>query len=102
ASPKPPPPANAKLRCGDRQSVRCHASAHFRRISYRMPAPSPITVATREDSMKWQLKLCAVFVAGVAGLATPPAQAQLAGKYLAPKDQVVAIRAGRLFDARSG
>ncbi|HYT08779.1 MAG TPA: amidohydrolase family protein [Rugosimonospora sp.] len=52
--------------------------------------------------MKWPLKLCAVFVAGVAGLATPPAQAQVAGKYLAPRDQVVAIRAGRLFDARSG
>ena len=52
--------------------------------------------------MKWPLKLCAVFVAGVAGLATPPAQAQVAGKYLAPKDQVVAIRAGHLFDARSG
>src|SRR5438309_408386 len=67
-----------------------------------MPAPSPITVATREDSMKWQLKLCAVFVAGVAGLAAPAAQAQVAGKYLAPRDQVVAIRAGRLFDARSG
>src|SRR6266705_2761314 len=67
-----------------------------------MPAPTPITFATREDSMKWPLKLCAVFVAGVAGLATPPAQAQVAGKYLAPRDQVVAIRAGRLFDARSG
>jgi len=52
--------------------------------------------------MKWQLKLCAVFVAGIAGLATPRAHAQLAGKYLAPRDQVVAIRAGRLFDARSG
>jgi imidazolonepropionase-like amidohydrolase len=67
-----------------------------------MPAPTPITVATREDFMKWQLKLCAVFVAGVAGLATPPAPAQVAGKYLAPKDQVVAIRAGHLFDAHSG
>jgi imidazolonepropionase-like amidohydrolase len=52
--------------------------------------------------MKWQLKLCAVFVAAIAGLATPRAQAQLAGKYLAPRDQVIAIRAGRLFDARSG
>ena len=31
-----------------------------------------------------------------------PAGAQLAGKYLAPRDQVVAIRAGRLFDSRSG
>ena len=52
--------------------------------------------------MKWQVKLCAVFVAGIAGLATPRAEAQTAGKYLAPRDQVVAIRAGRLFDARSG
>ena len=52
--------------------------------------------------MKWQVQLCAVFVAGIAGLATPRAQAQTAGKYLAPRDQVVAIRAGRLFDARSG
>ena len=52
--------------------------------------------------MKWPLKLSALFVAGIAGLAALPAQAQLAGKYLAPRDQVVAIRAGRLFDARSG
>jgi imidazolonepropionase-like amidohydrolase len=52
--------------------------------------------------MKWPVKLCAVFVAGIAGFATPPAPAQTAGKYLAPRDQVVAIRAGRLFDARSG
>jgi len=52
--------------------------------------------------MKGQLKLYAVFLAAIAGLATPPAQAQTAGKYLAPKDQVLAIRAGRLFDAHSG
>ena len=52
--------------------------------------------------MKWQLKLCAVFVAAMAVLAAPAARAQTAGKYLASKDQVVAIRAGHLFDARSG
>ena len=52
--------------------------------------------------MKCQLKLSAVFFAGIAGFATPHAHAQTAGKYLAPRDQVVAIRAGRLFDARSG
>ena len=52
--------------------------------------------------MKWPGKLAVVFAAGIAGLAIPPAQAQTAGKYLAPRDQVVAIRAGRLFDARSG
>jgi imidazolonepropionase-like amidohydrolase len=55
--------------------------------------------------MKLQWKRCGVLVAAIAalaGFATPPAQAQTAGKYLAPKDQVVAIRAGRLFDARSG
>ena len=52
--------------------------------------------------MKWQLKLSAALVAGIAGLAALPGQAQLAGKYLAPRDQVIAIRAGRLFDARLG
>ena len=52
--------------------------------------------------MNWYLKLSAVLVAAIVGLAALPAQAQLAGKYLAPRDQVVAIRAGRLFDARSG
>ena len=52
--------------------------------------------------MKWQLKLSAGLVAGIAGLAALPGQAQLAGKYLAPRDQVIAIRAGRLFDARMG
>ena len=43
--------------------------------------------------MKLQWKRRAVLVAAIAalaGLATPPAQAQTAGKYLAPKDQVVA------------
>ncbi len=34
--------------------------------------------------------------------ASTPVVAQNAGKYLAPRDQVVAIRAGRLFDARAG
>jgi imidazolonepropionase-like amidohydrolase len=52
--------------------------------------------------MKWPLKLSAALVAGIAGLAALPGQAQLAGKYLAPRDQVIAIRAGRLFDARLG
>src|ERR1700739_4566146 len=55
--------------------------------------------------MKLQWKCCAVLVAAiaaVAGFGTPPAQAQTAGKYLAPKDQIIAIRAGRLFDARAG
>jgi hypothetical protein len=42
------------------------------------------------------------FIAGMAALAVLPARAQLAGEYLAPRDQVVAIRAGRLFDAHSG
>lgn len=52
--------------------------------------------------MKWPLKLSVLFVAGIAGLATLPAQAQTTGKYLAPPGQVLAIRAGRLFDSRSG
>src|ERR1700676_494680 len=55
--------------------------------------------------MKLPWKRFAVLVAGIAalaGFATPPAQAQTAGEYLAPQDQVLAIRAGRLFDARTG
>jgi imidazolonepropionase-like amidohydrolase len=52
--------------------------------------------------MKWQLTFCVVFAAVIAGFTTSPAQAQMAGKYLAPHDQVIAIRAGRLFDSRSG
>jgi imidazolonepropionase-like amidohydrolase len=52
--------------------------------------------------MKWQLTFCVVFAAVIAGFTTPSAQAQMAGKYLAPHDQVIAIRAGRLFDSRSG
>lgn len=52
--------------------------------------------------MKWQLQLCLAFVAAIAGLTSPRVQAQTTGKYLAPRDQIVAIRAGRLFDARSG
>ena len=52
--------------------------------------------------MKWQLKLSAALVAAIAGLAALSGHAQTAGKYLAPRDQLIAIRAGRLFDARSG
>jgi hypothetical protein len=36
-----------------------------------------------------------------AALAALSGHAQTAGKYLAPRDQLIAIRAGRLFDARS-
>src|ERR1700680_5297208 len=61
-----------------------------------------IRLETTGDSMKCQLKLSAALVAGIAGLAALRGQAQLDGKYLAPRDQVTAIRAGRLFDARLG
>src|SRR6202790_1763029 len=37
-----------------------------------------------------------------AALAALSGHAQTAGKYLAPRDQLIAIRAGRLFEARSG
>jgi imidazolonepropionase-like amidohydrolase len=42
------------------------------------------------------------FAGIIAALSATPASSQLAGKYLAPPDQVIAIRAGRLFDSRSG
>lgn len=61
--------------------------------------------------MGWQGRLAVVFVAAVIGAATTPVRSQEGGtarypqvqkKYLAPADQIVAIRAGRLFDAKSG
>jgi imidazolonepropionase-like amidohydrolase len=52
--------------------------------------------------MNRQLKRIAVPLIALACAASTPADAQNAGTYLAPRDQVVAIRAGRLFDARAG
>ena len=49
--------------------------------------------------MNWYQKISVLFCAGLAALS---GHAQTAGKYLAPRDQLIAIRAGRLFDARSG
>src|SRR5690348_2248522 len=56
----------------------------------------------REGCMRIQAKIAIAVVAGAFGLASAPAVAQGVGKYLAPRDQVVAIRAGNMFDARSG
>src|ERR1700704_835380 len=52
--------------------------------------------------MRWQGKLTALFVAMMAGAASTPAHSQLAGKFLVSPNQVVAKRAGRLFDSRAG
>jgi len=52
--------------------------------------------------MRWQGRLAVVFVAAVAGGMADSAQSQDVGKFRAPKDQVIAVRAGRLFDARAG
>ena len=52
--------------------------------------------------MRWKESLFVAFVVATVGMASPPASAQGVGKYLAPKDQIVVIRAGRLFDSMSG
>ncbi|HEY1544790.1 MAG TPA: amidohydrolase family protein [Xanthobacteraceae bacterium] len=52
--------------------------------------------------MRMQPLLVAGVTAFLAGMAAIPALAQGVGKYLAPHDQVVAIRAGKLFDAKTG
>jgi imidazolonepropionase-like amidohydrolase len=51
--------------------------------------------------MQWHGKAAIVLVAAIAGLASSPSQSQVR-RFLTPQDQVVAIRAGRLFDAKSG
>ena len=48
---------------------------------------------------EWRLMALAAALCASASLEV---QAQQTGKYLAPKDQVVAIRAGRMFDAKTG
>jgi imidazolonepropionase-like amidohydrolase len=49
-----------------------------------------------------QGQLVIACVAAIAAITATPARSQQGGKFLAPPDQVIAIRAGRLFDARSG
>ncbi len=51
--------------------------------------------------MQWHGKAAIGLVAAIAGLATTPTQAQVR-RFVTPPDQVVAIRAGRMFDSRSG
>src|SRR5438132_6142434 len=78
----------------------------------------PAQLAIGEMLMRIQNKLAVVFVAVLAGVASTtlrsqegegtggaartPSASPEARKFLAPPNQVVAIRAGRLFDARSG
>src|SRR5262249_33572692 len=58
--------------------------------------------AKREESMRFPAKMATAAIAVAVAMAGGSALAQGVGKYLAPRDQVVAIRAGQLFDARSG
>jgi imidazolonepropionase-like amidohydrolase len=62
----------------------------------RLPAAA---LGTGGNFMNWHQKCSVLLLAGLAALS---GHAQTTGKYLAPRDQLVAIRAGRLFDARSG
>src|SRR5436853_7883561 len=77
-------------------STRCPWPSH----SCRMRKNFHASRRREEASMNWQSKLAVVFVAACAGAAATPAYAQGVGKYFAPQDQVVALKAGRLFDAR--
>ncbi len=60
--------------------------------------------------MRWQSILAVVSIAGAVGATAPPAQSQeggparnpALGKHLAPTNQMVAIRAGHMFDSKSG
>jgi imidazolonepropionase-like amidohydrolase len=51
--------------------------------------------------MQLQGKAAVALVTAIAGLASSPSQAQVR-RFITPQDQVVAIRAGRMFDAKSG
>jgi imidazolonepropionase-like amidohydrolase len=51
--------------------------------------------------MQWHGTAAIGLVAAIAGLASSPSQAQVR-RFVTPPDQVVAIRAGQLFDSRTG
>jgi imidazolonepropionase-like amidohydrolase len=51
--------------------------------------------------MQWQGKAAVGLAAAIAALASSPSQSQVR-RFVTPPDQVVAIRAGQMFDARSG
>jgi hypothetical protein len=65
-------------------------------------ARSGYSTAQREDFMWLQTKLAVALVTVPLALGSPPLWAQGVGHYLAPRDQVVAIRAKHLFDSHSG
>ena len=52
--------------------------------------------------MSWKGKVIIVLAAVVAETVSTPVWAQEGLKFVAPQDQIVAIRAGHLFDARTG
>src|SRR5262245_24074804 len=53
--------------------------------------------------MRWQATLLGgVLVSVIIAAAISPAGAQGNGKYFAPKDQVIAVRAASMFDAKAG
>src|SRR5712675_171308 len=61
--------------------------------------------------MRWQSTMAVVSIAAAIGATAGPSQSQegggavrnpAAGKFLAPPDQVIAIRAGRMFESKSG
>jgi imidazolonepropionase-like amidohydrolase len=56
---------------------------------------------TREDFMQWQGKAAVGLAAAIAALASSPSQSQVR-RFVTPPDQVLAIRAGQMFDARTG
>jgi imidazolonepropionase-like amidohydrolase len=56
----------------------------------------------REEPMGWQRKLMVVLVVAAAAAAAPPVNAQQTGKFLAPSNQVIAVRAARMFDVQAG
>jgi imidazolonepropionase-like amidohydrolase len=51
--------------------------------------------------MQWHGTAAIGLVAAITGLSTAPSQAQVR-RFVTPPDQVVAIRAGRMFDAKTG
>src|SRR5215813_676678 len=59
--------------------------------------------STKGRNFMWlQTKPALALIAVALSVVSPPLWAQGVGHYLAPRDQIVAIRAGHLFDSHNG
>jgi hypothetical protein len=83
-----------------RRIVRACSIGFLNCVGYA--SPLNVRPVKGKDSMHWQGRLALLSAAAIFCMTNQSVRAQGIGKYFAPPDQIIAIRAGRLFDSRAG